>query len=278
MTTAQTVACRPACTYSVTTRGGILFVGHPFKINYLPRTSAATIWKTQEGFSLTIFSSASGTGKTSFLQHLYCRLLRRGYFALPVDPSPVEALIHGAGKVFGKHKVPGTPPTILTFDFSPNLEPHVSTSTGYVPQHAPKVQHWLVSALLPEASAFLSCFFPDQTPDELVHKRIGEFSGGQRSKIYACSALEKLKADSPPCAFLLLDETFDGLGAEEAGRCLNKIKQTWSSEVSVPLHVLLVTHLSEKELLADSTIQCETLALAVSSNTESELTVEVFNR
>jgi len=264
-------AATPTKTLGVSTPGGFVPFGNRFKISYTsPQgNQPVCLWKGGAEFALTIFSSPSGTGKTTLLQHLYYRLTRtREYASAPASDGEPNAV----QRVYRRYFPPPVAPT-LRFDFVPNFDDYIRASTGYVPQHAPKVMHWRVSDLLPASPKFLGCFF-DNSKD-IVTKRVGQFSGGQRSKIYACSALERLEAESPDCAFLLLDETFDGLGAGEATQCLKNIEMRWRSASKAPLHLLLVSHLDETELTDQHST---TLTLSVSSNTEKELVVRIENK
>jgi hypothetical protein len=176
------------------------------------------------------------------------------------------------------------PESPLRFDFNPNLENPAGTVVGFIPQRPPTVSHWRVRNLLPPNPLFLSCFFADPKSSDFKLNRIGRLSGGQCLKIYACSALERLATAPGLSAFLLLDETFDGLGAEEAGRCMNAIRTVWlemqaakSGDAPRPLHVLWVTHLDVAQLGVGSS-RPNYLRAAVRALEDHELQVELSNK
>jgi ABC-type cobalamin/Fe3+-siderophores transport system ATPase subunit len=262
--------------YQVTTRGGNVYYPPAFEIDYVPRGGQPVfVWKSDAGFSLTVFRSPSGTGKTTFIQRIYSILMRSG-FPAPTAKKSLFAPMKDLYSTIKSHWFPPPAKPTLSFDFAPNLDTDVRISVAYVPQHAPTVRHWVVRDLLPASPTFLSCFFADRS-EELLPRRLNEFSGGQRLKIYACSALEKLRVEAGDTSFLFLDETFDGLGADEAGRCIAAFKDQWHSLVGTQLHVLLVSHLNHSELLHHTNIQTVSIGLSGISNTEHKQVVEVFN-
>ena len=218
---------------------------------------------------MTIFNSPSGTGKTSFLNSLYQRLTWDSVY-IPIVKKQARFLPQVIGK--RKQKERALREQSLKFEFVPSFETTFNASIGYIPQHAPKVKHWKAEEILPSESMFLDCLFPD--PPQTVGKRIGQFSGGQRSKLYCCSALERLRHLKPAAAFLLLDETLDGLGVKEAVRCLTAIKDRWLQRINAPLYILLVSHLEPGEW---NVLNPTFLRLAVIEDTEAKMVVEVAN-
>lgn len=231
--------------YSVRLLGGGVKVAQTFTIEYKV-DGPCYLWKAdqQSKFVLTLLNSPSGTGKTTFLSEIYKRLRKQ--------------------------------PNSFKFDFSPDFEEPDQTSAGYIPQNPPMVNHWKLKEILPKEHRFLDCFFAaDQLPE--LSKALKDFSGGQRRKLYTCSTLEKLASQGQNAAFLLLDETFDGLGAIEAKQCLHSIRQKWLQGIGRPLHILLVTHLNYSEIL-DGFDDAIKLGLAVESSTSTELVAKIFNR
>ena len=223
--------------------GGKAVVSSAFSILY--ETSAKKpilLWWRKPGSAtaLSFLKSPSGSGKTTLLEHLWDRLRRRD-----------------------------CPQGQLSFDFSPDLEPFDTASVGYVPQNPPMVNHWAAGEIIRSNSRFLECFFSGAAGNSNEHaffrKRLGEFSGGQRRKLYACSALERLQQSGSLCNFLLLDETLDGVGAGEASETLKAIRQQWDSISARYLFVLLVTHLDETNLTA-ALPDSQTVKLAVTNS------------
>jgi ABC-type Mn2+/Zn2+ transport system ATPase subunit len=189
-------------------------------------------------------SSPSGSGKTTFLEQLYHRLVD--------GPEGVE----------------------LNFSFAPDIDRQDSILTGYVPQNPPMVNHWPVSALVRRNSPYLRVLFPDDTSDQFFRRRLGELSGGQKRKVYACSTLDRLASRRVRSAFLLLDETFDGLGEVEAARCLDGIGREWLQAQPGSLHILLVSHLG-KTTLADRLTGERWVSFNVERSSAKELIVQI---
>ena len=165
----------------------------------------------------------------------------------------------------------------LSFDFSPDYGADARESVAYVPQHPAMVNHWKVAELLPSPARFLGCFFPDDDPASLIHRRIGDFSGGQRNKLYACSALERLAVIRLGAVFLLLDETFDGLGATELSSRLVAIESSWTQQGHSALHLMLVSHLNDDDFLAQHQDALR-LTLSVRERSSKHLRVEIHNK
>lgn len=200
--------------------GGSVRVGKTsYCIKYVCEKPVA-LWEASAGaFVATVVASPSGAGKSVLLGTIYDRL--RGAQARTAE---------------------------VRFDFSPDLDRLDLVSVGYVPQNAPLVKHWRVKALLPAQSEFLKCFFPGDRHVSVLESSLGQLSGGECRKLYACSALERLAASRSADSYLLMDETFDGLGASEASRCLSEIQTVWSTNRTNPLHVMVVSHLDESDI------------------------------
>lgn len=236
-------------TYRVESFGGTVTKGPSYSIKYIVDEAApATLWGiTTERISWCIVSSPSGSGKTTFLEQLYHRLVD--------GPEGVK----------------------LNFSFAPDIDRLDSTITGYVPQNPPMVNHWPVSALVRQNSPYLRILFPDDMSERFFGRRLGELSGGQKRKIYACSTLDRLASRGVRSAFLLLDETFDGLGEVEAARCLEGIGREWNEKQSGSLHLLLVSHLG-KTTLADRLSGERWVSLNVEHSSAKELIVQISSQ
>lgn len=235
---------------AVDTYGGKIRVSPSFEIAYeCSGENPCCIWLPSPTFALTLFKSPSGSGKTTFLSQLFERL-------------------NGSARS-----------DALRFDFSPDFDDPEAGSVAMIPQNPPMVNHWKLQEILPAKSHFLKSFFPIQGNDGPVFwkKRIGEFSGGQRRKLYTCSALERLASLRREYSFLLLDETFDGLGAVEARRCLSAIQTGWAEVAESPLYLLLVTHLNTAEIL-DGGVTATTMGLTVNANPDDHLAVTLASQ
>jgi ABC-type lipoprotein export system ATPase subunit len=182
------------------------------------------IWKpdAKSQIAISLLNAPSGNGKTSFLTALYRRIRGR--------------------------------PTTIDFRFTPELRADENAAVSLIPQHAPMVKHWSLGELTsqsPISQMFLQALLPDRGGQFLTDRfrqHLGQLSGGQRYKIYTASALERLTKHPGESAFLLLDESFDGLGAAEAHRALGAILSTWTLVTAKPLNTLLVTHLADADL------------------------------
>jgi ABC-type Mn2+/Zn2+ transport system ATPase subunit len=220
---------RPVIAKHVLTHGGSIargehvleFVCQDHRDNSAPW---CPVWQPQANsqVAISLLNAPSGNGKTSFLTALYRRIRRR--------------------------------PTSVDFRFTPEFREDEVPAVAIIPQHSPMVRHWTVGELTSGSGAsmsFLGALLPDRR-DEFTTNRfkqhLGQFSGGQRYKLYTASALENLLVHPASSAFLLLDETFDGLGANEAHRALGALVAAWISNTEKPLNVLLVTHLADADL------------------------------
>ncbi len=214
-----------AAHFQLSTQGGAIAVSSDFSISYTVHDHQPCQLSNpspDDTFALTLIQSPSGSGKTTLLRELYAHIHRQA----------------GSSK--------------LNFDFHPDYTEGSRIACGFVPQHPPLVKHWICNSLLPTTPRFLDVFFPEFSETEreaLPSKRVGQLSGGQARRLLACSALEELCSDHEgSAAFLLLDETFDGIGAQPLVECLNGLRTSWSTHGKKALHVLLVSHLSRKEV------------------------------
>ena len=165
----------------------------------------------------TALTAQSGTGKSTLLMHLFNRLRHVHHSAFP-------------------------------FEFSPDLHPTAAIEVAFVPQNPPFVYHWRLGRVLPRGSRFYNALMPSKQFDPT--RRLSQFSGGEIRRIYASSCLAFLESSKAPASFLLLDETFDGIGASEMVRCIKDIHQCWTDHVQGrSLQILLVTHHNHQDLL-----------------------------
>ncbi len=211
--------------YILSTKGGTVEVSSDFSISYETNEQQSCYLSKplkDSIFSLTLVHSPSGSGKTTLLRELYAHIHR-----------------YGASSK-------------LNFDFQPDFNLECKIGCGFIPQNPPLVKHWMCKSLLPKNSIFFNVFFPEFTSDELNNfprKRLSQLSGGQTRRLFACSALEEILRDNNTnLAFLLLDETFDGIGADALTLSLNKLREIWCENSRKPLHLLLVTHLNTCDL------------------------------
>lgn len=237
--------------YQVITKGGEhRFADSPFRIVYVADTGdsgEAYVWRhsCDNSIALTLLNSPSGSGKTTFITNVY------------------QYVQHA--------------PSALRFDFRPDHLPSARCSYGYIPQHPPFGNHWSVRQLLPGNPKFLGAFFPHANTADLLTKRLGQLSGGQKLKLYVCSALEQLSLTGDMAAFIVLDEVFDGLGATEAQRCIHALCDQWKTLVRKPLYVLLVSHLDEAQIRPID-LPILRLGLAVRDESYDSLTVAIYNK
>lgn len=165
----------------------------------------------------TALTAQSGTGKSTLLMHLFNRLRHVHHSAFP-------------------------------FEFSPDLHPTAAIEVAFVPQNPPFVYHWRLGRVLPRGSRFYDALMLSKQFDPT--RRLSQFSGGEIRRIYASSCLAFLESSKAPASFLLLDETFDGVGAPEMVRCINDIRRCWTDHVQGrSLQILLVTHHNHQDLL-----------------------------
>jgi ABC-type Mn2+/Zn2+ transport system ATPase subunit len=101
---------------------------------------------------------------------------------------------------------------------------------------------------------------------------MGQLSGGQQLRVYACSVVEYLHRSTADAAILVLDETLDGLNPEGAGAFIDGIAAAWTCGDNRPLYLLLVTHLPS---LAATTPEVIRVELQVIDEGSSHLRVEV---
>ena len=192
--------------------------GRNFSIQYVtPDGGSAIICKIPgEGMAFTTLRSPSGTGKSTLLE-CFIRQLR--------DRTPTAqgslAFVATDGR---------------------NLPP--SLSIGVVPQNPPFVKHWPLHKLLPTDPWTAPEVFGSEKWKSIRSRLMGELSGGEQRRVYACSVLEFLHQRAGDAIVLVLDETLDGLNPQGAGRFIEGIAAGWSSRGEArPLYVLLVTHL-----------------------------------
>lgn len=235
---------------SLYTSGGVsTFPDSGFRISYTTAndTPAApvTVWASNDStFVFTLFNSPSGSGKTTFIKNVYNYVQN----------------IHSP----------------LKFDFQPDHVQHNQCSYGYIPQNPPFALYWRISDFLPSTPKFLSCFFPNTAAEEILRKRFGQFSGGQRRKLYVCSALERLFLNGSMAAFLVFDEVFDGLGASEAKRCISAMHESWVTQSKNSLYIILVSHLEKINLIPDG-LQTTRLGLRVENESTEQIDVCIYN-
>lgn len=234
--------------FSVLVHGGRLKVSPGFHIRYLPANpDGCPLWtKSISGpssVSLTFIRSPSGAGKSTLLKHVHARL--------------------------AEHKQMD-----LAMDFQPDYDDTVHASVGFVPQAPATTSHWRVASLLPPQSVFLPSFFSQDQIPKLLLKHLGELSGGECRRLYACSALERLVHHAADTCFLLLDETFDGVGMEAMTDMIPAVCNIWSANATCPLHLLVVTHFDiQNSPLASP--QNTVLHFDIHTRTDDEMLVKV---
>lgn len=192
---------------------------------------------------LSLLSGRSGSGKTTLLRALYTRIR------------------------YGRDTTDGL------LDFGPDLKAE-DASVAYIPQLSPEVSHWKVSELVSRENSFLHGVFGK----EVLRRRLGELSGGQQRKVYLCSALELLASARATSRFLLLDETLDGLGADEAVRTIQHLRQVWQAQGQAPLHVVLVTHLNRNEVTSGVNVAMHVHLEVLDAESLNAIRVTVDNR
>lgn len=195
-------------------------VSDRFFIDYTLQDEAH-LWRkpTHETVATTALTAHSGVGKSTLLYHLFRRLRH----------------VHSSS---------------FPFEFSPDLHPTSNIAVAFVPQNPPFVYHWRLRDVLPGDSAYYKSLIPSKPFDP--GRRLSQFSGGEIRRIYASSCLEYLAASSAANAFLLLDETFDGVGPAELERCVKAIRERWSLGANgCALQILLVTHHNHEKLVKE---------------------------
>lgn len=193
---------------------------------------------------ISLLNCPSGSGKSTFLAEFY-RYLQ------------------------GSH-------TAVRFAFQPDHVRLERCSYGYIPQQPPFANHWRIAALLPQDPVFLRVFFPDTKGHTYLSRRLGQFSGGQKLKLYVCSAIERLLIEGDDASFLLLDEVFDGLGAGEAQRCIKALRAKWREVSNKTLYVLLVSHLDKHQIVSDD-IAVTRIRFSVEQERYEKLVVRIEN-
>jgi len=191
-----------------------------FSIRY-ESIDGAHLWrKPKSGLvGTTALTAHSGMGKSTLLGHLFRRLRHVHNPAFP-------------------------------FEFSPDLHATAPIEVAFVPQNPPFVYHWPLGRVLPGGSPFYNSLM--QTKPFDATRRLSQFSGGEIRRIYASSCLAFLAASAARTGFLLLDETFDGVGPVEMERCLKGIRDCWIQLVQLrSLQVLLVTHHDHVKLIKE---------------------------
>lgn len=200
--------------YQVTLRKSTIDFGQ-FHIEYIPENDAVFLWSPTKGnvVHITVVKADTGGGKSSLLLQIYRYLRSR-------SSSPVN--IH----------------------FDPDMNEPKNIAVAFLAQKAPTIAHWKVRSLLPDSSAFADALLPQHPVLSRNKMRVGELSGGECARLYASSALEQLSASPTHAAFLLLDETFEGIGEEDhVSQCVNKIKALWTERhAHKHLHMMIVSH------------------------------------
>ncbi|MBT7581896.1 MAG: ATP-binding cassette domain-containing protein [Kordiimonadaceae bacterium] len=195
-----------------------------------PRQLLADIDDERTNFQFSIIAGTSGSGKTTLIKRLYDYLL-----AVRENTETARDTLFNAS----------------------NLDDLANTSLelGYIPQKAQPVLHWRVSELVPRQPDFFKCLFPEEDAAHLDFNatdrgEIGRYSGGQGSRIYICSVLERLFHRKATNNILILDEAFDGVNSDTAGLCLESIMTRW--KVIAPdrrLFVIVITHLNTDKII-----------------------------
>ena len=216
----------------------VLTVGENFKIRLecLPDGNRMLLnpLNTYRNGAITLIKGLSGSGKTTLLRELYGKL-KQDKTGLVLESTPANIT---AGML----------------------------SVAYIPQIVPVLKHWYVTSIVPNDQRFFQCFFPGYEIEEVLGKKIGEFSGGEQKRIYLWSALENLASQDSIAAFMLIDETLDAIGAHHMGKCLLTIIEEWQNRLSQPLHLVTVTHLTIKEV---NSIGINPLCLSLTLTTET---------
>ncbi len=191
-----------------------------FRINYKVIGGVHLWQQPRQGLvGTTALTAHSGAGKTTLLNHLFRRLCHVHTRTFP-------------------------------FEFSPDLHATSSIAVAFVPQNPPFVYHWQLRHVLPHNSLFYKALMPSKPFD--ADRRLRQFAGGEIRRIYAASCLAFLRASAASTAFLLLDETFDGLGPIDMKRSVTAIRACWLNNApNRALHILLVTHHDHQSLVSD---------------------------
>lgn len=271
------MANREESPYLVKTFGGSVVFQNNFTLSYIC-DEGCFIWqkKTESPFSISFLTSPSGTGKSTLLFQLFKRIQHQPLKKEPTQIEKIQKIMQRLIRKPVKHETEK-----MRFDFSPNLQDDLPVTIGYIPQDPTVIGHWKIQNLLPPDDFMLEILFNEENKEIIFKKRLGEFSGGQQMRLYICSALNKLikEKNSSNAFFLLLDETFDGLGALHAGRCIAGIKDQWLSITKKPLHILMITHLNNDEII-DSMGEVENISKIIIEFCKESLTdkkVKIYN-
>lgn len=237
--------------FALRTLGGTVRLNQEFEITYNTRESDhVVLWpRTGDDLSLCVVKGPSGTGKTTLLRQVFSRFEsgEQVTLAMRFDPEPPD-------------------PT--------------DTGIAYLPQHPPIVNHWRLSRLLPSSSNLLDRLIPEWGPelDARIDKhRLYHFSGGQKKKLYLCSALEGLLNQRIGAAVVILDETLDGLGVQGARQCLDRLENYWSTDARPELYLLCVTHLEPERFVPNSIRASSQVRLELTDISKERLRVRIYN-
>lgn len=200
--------------------GRVVSPDRTFALDYTTTQEPILLWQPADNRAthFTILNGESGSGKSTLLLDLYSTL-----------------------RVAASSK--------LQFHFDPDNNDRPTTSVGYIPQHPPFVPHWRVSELVPPSSLYVKRLLADRA-SEALESRLGVLAGGEKLRVLLASVLEQLASDAGHAAFLLLDETLDGLGAKGIADCLRAIADTWQEQSETkPLHAILISHHLHEDVL-----------------------------
>lgn len=199
----------------------------------------------EQRLSLTTVRSPSGTGKSTLLERFVGRLRDR------------------ASSSVGE----------LDFTLTARDGTHPSVAIGIVPQNPPLVKHWSLQRLLRAENWTAKAAFGADAWNGFSRRVLGELSGGQQRRVYACSVTESLEQRPADAAILILDETLDGLNPGGAGEFIDRLASAWSERQQRPLHILLVTHLPAID--SERAVEISSVSLGVVKESAEELTVRV---
>jgi ABC-type Mn2+/Zn2+ transport system ATPase subunit len=222
--------------------------GKGFTIQYVTESGTAEplCVVPRAGAAFTTLRSPSGTGKTTLLECFVRHLRDRGE-----SKSGQLSFIASEGI--------NAPPTF---------------SIGTVPQNLHFVKHWALRRLLPADTWAAPAAF-GAAWEGLKTRLMGQTSGGQQRRVYACSVLERLHRTSGTAVILVLDETLDGLSTKGAGGFVDGAAQAWRTHDQRVLYLLLVTHLPEVEASVPEAVRA---SLEVVSDSSTNLRVRFSGR
>jgi ABC-type Mn2+/Zn2+ transport system ATPase subunit len=159
----------------------------------------------------------------------------------------------------------------MSFNARTSSGEEASLDIAVIPQTPPFVKHWQLGALLPSNSAFALAAFGDHW-ESIKNRQVGQLSGGQQRRIYACSAIETLTSRNGHAAVLVLDETLDGLNPSGAGEFVTRISEAWAKKNSRALYLLIVSHLPTIETEVPENVRA---SLMIVKEIPQSVTVEV---